>query len=38
MDSDTILITSGTSDIEFELAEPLLAPGKTVLVTGRDRE
>jgi uncharacterized oxidoreductase len=36
MDSNTILITGGTSGIGFELAKQFLALGNTVLITGRD--
>jgi uncharacterized oxidoreductase len=38
MDSNTILITGGTSGIGFEFAKRLLALGNTVLITGRDTE
>jgi len=38
MDSNTILITGGTSGIGFELAKRLLALGNTVLITGRNTE
>jgi uncharacterized oxidoreductase len=38
MDSNTILITGGTSGIGFELARRLLDFGNTVLITGRDKE
>jgi len=38
MDSNTILITGGTSGIGFEFAKRLLALGNTVLITGRDEE
>jgi uncharacterized oxidoreductase len=38
MDSNTILITGGTSGIGFEFAKRLLALGNKVLITGRDKE
>ena len=37
MDSNTILITGGTSGIGFELAAQLLQLGNTVIITGRDQ-
>jgi uncharacterized oxidoreductase len=37
MDSNTILITGGTSGIGFELAAELLKLGNTVIITGRDQ-
>lgn len=37
MDSNTILITGGTSGIGFELATQLLQLGNTVIITGRDQ-
>lgn len=37
MDSNTILITGGTSGIGFELAAQLLRHGNTVIITGRDQ-
>jgi len=37
MDSNTILITGGTSGIGFELATQLLGLGNTVIITGRDQ-
>jgi uncharacterized oxidoreductase len=38
LDSNTILITGGTSGIGFEFAKRLVALGNTVLITGRDKE
>ena len=37
MDSNTILITGGTSGIGFDLAAKLLHLGNTVIITGRDQ-
>lgn len=37
MDSNTILITGGTSGIGFELATQLVQLGNTVIITGRDQ-
>jgi uncharacterized oxidoreductase len=37
MDSNTILITGGSSGIGFELATQLLTLGNTVIITGRDQ-
>ncbi|RCW42404.1 SDR family oxidoreductase [Paenibacillus prosopidis] len=37
MDTNTILITGGTSGIGFELATQLLQLGNTVIITGRDQ-
>jgi uncharacterized oxidoreductase len=37
MDSNTILITGGTSGIGFEFATQLLQRGNTVIITGRDQ-
>lgn len=37
MNSNTILITGGTSGIGFELATQLLRLGNTVIITGRDQ-
>lgn len=37
MDSNTILITGGSSGIGFELATRLLQLGNTVIITGRDQ-
>jgi uncharacterized oxidoreductase len=37
MDSNTILITGGTSGIGFELAAQLVQLGNTVIITGRDQ-
>lgn len=38
LQSDTILITGGSSGIGFEMAKQLIALGNTVIVTGRDQD
>src|SRR6266403_2654350 len=35
--SNTILITGGASGIGYELTKQLMAPGNTILITGRDQ-